>query len=225
MKNIEEKKELIKRIAVLKKLLSKLQQQLNSDSNLFNEENRALYNTSINTAIEIVEKQIEEYSKRLMAIQQQEQEEKIQERKLKKAMIAEQNNFSNKSDEELRTAYSRIRAQIKRIAKKIFDLCEHKDIPTFYQYSDIGEIVLVKAEGHTPSEMIYDMNEIISDLETNLSTIEDYYRGTDLKGVPYETLPPDDEYYEENEDDEYIDDIIASFPEEQQYHPNQGRRN
>ena len=118
-------------------------------------------------------------------------------------------DYSNMSDEELRNRYSSIRAQIRIIAKKIWDVCEHKDVSTFYMYLDDGDVSLVKAEGVSEATMLYEMNQVIVGLEERLLEIEKYYRGTNLNDVP---LLDDDVFNKNYENDDFdVFDDIDSF--------------
>ena len=202
--------ETLKNINALKAILSDLKKQLTAGESLFTPEYSESYRNSLRGTISIIEKQIEEYNAKLVEVRQEGKRAKREAREVEKSIIAERRDYSNKSDEELRKEYSYIRAQIKRIAKKIETLCDHKDVTTFYQRDENGTIKLVKSEGYSESEMIYEMNEIISELETNLSTIEEYYRGTNLKEVPVLESQEEIDYMLSGypTDDELIDSVV-----------------
>ena len=197
----EKKEELLNKINSLIELMDTLKMQKEERVSLFTDEYSQRYQTHLGNSISIVEKQINNYknklielekNQRLIQVREENRKNGIDDRERIKNAIAAQQDYSSKSDEELRHDYSYIRAQIKRIAKKIWDLCEGKEIPTFYHYNDSLEIELKKAEGISVSEMIFEMNEIISNLEANLSAIEECYRGMDLKTIPIIEIPEEE---------------------------------
>lgn len=218
----EKQEELLNKINSLIELIDDLKMKKEERTSLFTDEFSQRYQTHLTNTISIVEKQINEYKKqlielekkqRVIEIREENRKNGIDERERIKNAIAAQQDYSSKSDEELRHDYSYIRAQIKRIAKKIWDLCERKEIPTYYHYNDSLEIELKKSEGVPVSEMIFEMNEIISNLEANLSAIEECYRGMDLKTIPVIEIP-EEEFEEYQEESREIENMLRDNQED-----------
>lgn len=224
MNYTEVKEELLNRINSLIELMNTIQMQKDGNSSLFTHNFNQTFQLHLGNSISLIEKQIKYYKKKLVEIENNQRLIQLREENRRneeakrariKAAIAAHLDYSNKSDEQLKKEYSYIRAQIRRIAKKIWDLCEGKEIPTFYHYNDFGEIELKKAEGVSVSEMIFEMNEIISNLEANLSAIEDNYRGMDLKEIPVLEIPDDELNSYQEEEPLEIEEMLRDNPDEE----------
>lgn len=108
-------------------------------------------------------------------------------------------DFSSMSDEELRGQYSSIRALINRVEKKIDAVAKDEEVTTIYKCNEEGAIELVEVTNIDKQQALYEMQEIVQNLEEDLAEIEENYKGFDLKSTP--VLDP----MEETGADEYSD--------------------
>ena len=111
----------------------------------------------------------------------------------------ERKDYSQMSDQELKEQYSSIRALINRVERKIAAICDEEDIKSVYQYNEQGEVVNVGIKDYVRQKALYEMQEIVQDLEEDLIAIEENYQGIDLTATP--VLDP----MEEGNMDEYSD--------------------
>lgn len=169
------------KIESLSKTLKEFKKQLHYNEQISIEEslNTHYQNfvNSLNILITAIEDEIEQYNQTLSRLEREHQE-------ALKTKAMEKRNYAAMSDEELRKQNSSIRSQIKRIENKIADIYDGKEISTVYRYNDFGEVILVKVDDLPIAEMVYEMREIIADLEERLNDIEENYKGTSLKEIP-----------------------------------------
>ena len=180
------------RIKKIQSILSKLNNvsdniSLSKIDELLSDENKnqsIKYFGSLKELIDALKIELERNNERMKQLIQEMERRNKEEQKALREVIASQNDYSTKSNEELELEYRQIRAQIKRIARKIWSICDHEDISTYYKFNDVGEIILEKAADESESSMLFEMNQIMQELEIKLSTIEEYYTGTNLKEMP-----------------------------------------
>ena len=93
-------------------------------------------------------------------------------------------DYSKMSEEELKQQYSTIRDLIAKVSEKIEAICNEENVSSVYKYNDLNEVELVDAKDFQKDEVLYEMQEIVRNLEEELHEIEENYDGFDLEDTP-----------------------------------------